>query len=42
MICESWVGTILTWELYEMIHEIEMMGWYEFNMRHERVVINVA
>jgi len=25
-----------------MIHEIEMMGWYEFNMRHERVVINVA
>jgi len=25
-----------------MIHEIQMMGWYEFNMRHERVVINVA
>jgi len=25
-----------------MVHEIEMMGWYEFNMRHERVIINVA
>jgi len=30
------------WWLYEVIHEIEMTSWYEFNMRYERVGINVT
>jgi len=28
--------------MYEIIHGIEMMSWYEFDMRHERVGINVT
>jgi len=28
--------------MYEIIHGIERISWYEFDMRHERVGVNVA